>query len=224
MNLDVPKPFLFLEGKPIFVRAIEPFQEAYPDIKVVVILPYSYLELGERYIQEYCTYPQNISVISGGESRTLSVWNGLTYLHRQGVVHKYKSLVAIHDAARPLLTPHLVKKTFFSANTYDSGISVVPIAFAIRKKNKCRSYAIDREKYWEVQTPQVFNFSQIWEAYQNHYQQSFYDDATLYEEDGFIAKEVTGEVTNIKVTYPHDFAIACHLWKLQQQNTENEAR
>jgi 2-C-methyl-D-erythritol 4-phosphate cytidylyltransferase len=212
MQQTLPKQFQELAGKPVFIHALEAFQRAFPEIYSVVMLPKNYLELGAAYIRQYYAAGSKVALIEGGASRTLSVWRGLQHIKKllseACPEPQSKSLVAIHDAARPLATPELIQKAFRIADQYDSAVSAVPITFSIRKKEGNRTISLNREQFLEVQTPQVFLLPFIWDAYQKFHQTDFSDDASVYEAAGYLAHIIEGEKTNIKITFPQDLYIA----------------
>jgi 2-C-methyl-D-erythritol 4-phosphate cytidylyltransferase len=218
MGQALPKQFQELAGKPVFIHALEAFQRAFPEICSVVMLPKNYLELGAAYIRKYYyAVAPKVALIEGGASRTLSVWQGLQYINRllaeapdEG---SSKSLVAIHDAARPLVTPALIQKAFKIADQYGSAISALPITFSIRKKEGERTVSLNREQFLEVQTPQVFVLSLIWEAYQKFHGADFSDDASIYEAAGYSPYIIEGEKTNLKITFAQDLRLAETLLK-----------
>ena len=75
-------------------------------------------------------------------------------------------------------------------------------------KTNQHSFAVDREQYRAVQTPQVFKSDIIKEAYNMPYKETFTDDASVVEEYGVTIKIVEGEDMNIKITSEKDLSIA----------------
>ncbi len=71
-----------------------------------------------------------------------------------------------------------------------------------------RNFPVDRNEYFEVQTPQSFFFKDIFNAYSNRDDSRFTDDASLAERYGTKIRLIDGEYSNIKVTNPIDFAVA----------------
>ena len=115
-----------------------------------------------------------------------------------------KILVAIHDAARPLVSASLINNTFKEARRYGSAIPVTPVPYSLRKKKNDKWVATDRRNYRIVQTPQVFNLSNLLQAYEQDYSNLFTDDASVYEAAGFDVNLMEGEEVNIKVTSKED--------------------
>ncbi len=158
-------------------------------------------------------FSANIVVCKGGDNRTLSVNNALAQ------VDDDCDLVIVHDGARPFVKQSLIDKTIATALKFSNAIAALPMSDSIRMVEDGLSRAVDRNKYWAVQTPQVFNAKELKEAYamamENN--KTFSDDASLYEE--YIGKIflVEGDSDNIKITYasdlsrfvPENFSVGC---------------
>lgn len=103
MQANVPKQFLLLEGRPVLMYSIECLHRVGAD--VTVVLPDIEHSHWQSLIQEYhFKVPHKIS--SGGLTRNRSVFNGLQ------TIDDNEALVAVHDAARPILKPELAEKLF----------------------------------------------------------------------------------------------------------------
>ena len=107
MGSEMPKQFILLNNKPIIVRTINAFIEAFPDIEIVVVLPENHLQAGISLITSFTTYKQIVFTV-GGDSRFQSVKNGLAFV-------KEHSIVFVHDAVRCLVTPHLIQSCYHQA-------------------------------------------------------------------------------------------------------------
>jgi 2-C-methyl-D-erythritol 4-phosphate cytidylyltransferase len=96
MQSVVPKQFLRLYGKPVVLHSISAFAEFDPNITVILVLPADQFTQWEKIEQEY-NIPVKVIITAGGETRFQSVKNGLS------LVPDEESLVAVHDAVRPLV-------------------------------------------------------------------------------------------------------------------------
>lgn len=155
----------------------------------------------------------NIVICKGGDNRTLSVNNALKYLDEDC------DLVIVHDGARPFVKQSLIDKTIATALKFGNAITALPMSDSIRVVEDGLSHSVDRNKYWAVQTPQVFNATELKDAYMlaMNESKSFSDDASLYEQ--YIGKIylVEGDSDNIKITYasdlsrfvPENFSVGC---------------
>ncbi len=200
MGSDIPKQFLHLAGQPILMHSLKAFHAASPDAELIVVLPPAQIPKWNILAREFAPAIPH-QVVEGGETRFLSVRNGLDQLRSEGVV-------AIHDGARPLVSESLIRRAFETAEAHGSAIPVIPVNESLRKISGETSYAADRTLFRIVQTPQVFRTDLIREAFQKTSCTTFTDDASVLEATGFEVFLIEGEPRNLKVTRPDDLAIA----------------
>lgn len=137
-------------------------------------------------------FPQ-ATLVNGGKTRVLSVKNALAAV-------KGADYVAIHDAARCLVTPRVIDASMDAAIAYGSGIAAIKARDTVRFDGT----AIDREKVMLAQTPQSFALDRIMRAYGIADDDEATDDCTLYERAGYTPYFSEGELQNQKLTYPQD--------------------
>src|SRR5690606_41044750 len=104
MGTAVPKQFLPLAGKPVIYYAAKAFLDAFPDIKIVVVLPSEAISYGNILLQSF-DQMVDLTIVPGGETRFDSVKNGLKEAHAEGI-----SL--IHDAVRPVVSGALSRDCY----------------------------------------------------------------------------------------------------------------
>lgn len=178
---------------------MQAFANAMPGIELIVVLP----EIHHSFWKDLCASHQFSiahTVISGGETRFHSVKNGLAAVST--------SLVAVHDAVRPLIEESLIQQAFSKANELGNVVVMVPLKESIRKVEGATSTALDRSAYFLVQTPQVFSTEILKKAYKQVFQSTFTDDASVVESLGVKINWIEGKYTNIKITYAEDIVIA----------------
>ncbi len=200
------KMFTLLSGQPILARVIDVFQGCGAIDQIVVVLSKEKLERGQQLVQEH-KWSKVTEVCPGGERRQDSVSNGLSRL-------KPCDWVVIHDGARPLLTVDLIERGLEAANETGAAIAAVPVTDTIKVAGEDMMVqgTPPRRSLWSVQTPQVFRFDIITQAYrQLKYEVT--DDATLVERMGYKVKLYLGSYDNIKITVPDDLALAEILWQ-----------
>src|SRR5579872_492213 len=157
MQRPTPKQFDLLKGKPVIVYSIEKFLAFSKDMQIIVALNPVYFELFSS-IQKEFKLPE-ITLAGGGETRFHSVKNGLQEVHEKATI------VAIHDAARPLVNLQTIKNTFAEAEKNDAAIPVIEVNESLREITLQSSRAADRKNYRVVQTPQCFKKEILFEAY-----------------------------------------------------------
>ncbi len=212
MKSGIPKQFLPLDGIPIIIRTLLLFWKAIPNIQIIQVLSADNFEQEKAFVLHHLkdTYPdKSLYFAAGGKERTNSVVNGLKVL--KAIFNPLPdSLIAIHDTVRPLVSEQLIIHAFEAAKTYRAIVPGVPVKFTLRKKiSDIKSVTIDRADYVEVQTPQVFSFEIISNAYTKIGENIFFsDDASVVEEAGGAVKIIEGEYSNIKITTPEDLILA----------------
>ena len=200
MGSKIPKQFLELCGKPILVHTIQVFYDFDPECELILVLP----EAQQEYWKELClkhsfTLPHRI--VSGGENRFNSVQNGLKLIDEEGIVF-------IHDGVRPLVSRQTIEKCYRMALKNGNAIPMLPMNESLRKSEGKDSISVDRTLYFSVQTPQTFQINLIQIAYQQSFDTSFTDDASVAEKAGFPVFMVEGNRENIKITNPTDLIVA----------------
>jgi 2-C-methyl-D-erythritol 4-phosphate cytidylyltransferase len=144
-----------------------------------------------------------VSFVDGGDTRRESVLNALRKVKSERVV--------ITDAARPLATADMAKRTVSELNDHDGAIVAVPVTDTLKRVDDhiVRATA-DRSGLYRAQTPQAFRTAVLLRAHEQAHADGFEptDDASLLERYGGSVSIVPGAETNIKVTYDHDFATA----------------
>ena len=194
-----PKQFLLLNEKKMFIWSILAFKKVKECKQVILVVPENKLSEMGKYKKLY-----NIDIVAGGKERYDSVRNGLKY------VKENIDFIAVHDAARPLITDKQITEVFSSAVKYGGAIAAAPakdsIKFSKSGKNILRS--IDRKNIWQAQTPQIFKTDLLKKVYSKKISKNVTDDAQLMEKLGKKVALVDCGYENFKVTQPIDFELA----------------
>lgn len=200
MGTDIPKQFLKIKEKPVLMHSINRFFHFDPNINFIVVLPENQI----AFWQELCAEHQfdiPHRIVKGGTERFYSVKNGLQLVEKE-------SLVAIHDAVRPLVNHQTIKEAFDAALEFGSGIPAIPMNDSIRQFEGEDNFAVNRSNYRIIQTPQCFSSTLLLEAFNQNYKSEFTDDASVLEAHGVKVTITAGNVENIKITTPKDLILA----------------
>ena len=130
---------------------------------------------------------------------------------RKGLAFVDSELVIVHDGARPLVTTQLVRRVLAALDDADAAIAAVPVDETIKRvDDETVQATVDRQDLWVAQTPQGFRTSILKFAHDQaeRDQVSCTDDAQLVERYGTPVKIVTGDRTNLKLTWSGDFEVA----------------
>lgn len=200
MGTTVPKQFLPLQGKPVLWYTLTAFLDAFPDLEIILVLPEAHIQTGQEILRS--TYaPDRIWMAVGGETRFHSVRNGLSHIHQH-------SIVFVHDGVRCLLTPQLIRRCYQMARERGNAIPAITAVDSIRIETFDGNEFIDRSKIRIIQTPQTFYSDIVKAAFEQEYEESFTDEASVVERLGVKIHLIEGESTNIKITHPIDVLIA----------------
>ena len=201
-NTPVPKQFMKLDGKPVIMHTISRFAEAGLNIDIIVVLNKILIPQWQELCKEH-NFNTDVKIVEGGDSRFESVKHGLA------LVGDEEGIVAIHDAARPLVSAKTIITAFKAAEMYGNAVPAIPLSDSIRQIDSSKSIALDRTRYCIIQTPQCFQTSILKKAYSTaEYKIHFTDDASVVEASGEKIHLVDGNPDNIKITTPRDFVIA----------------
>ena len=195
MESTLPKQFLLLKGLPVLMHTITKF--AKNGGQLYVVLPDSHTEYWQQLCASYHFYIPHRLVV-GGSTRYHSVKNALDKIDIQD------ALVAVHDAARPLLTERLVDEMFVQAQKCGNAVPAIQLNDSIRQKLGAKYVSKPRKDFVLIQTPQVFHYKELMAAYQLNYQENFTDDASVVEATGMDINVFPGEELNFKITTTQD--------------------
>ena len=144
-------------------------------------------------------------VVSGGATRQESVIQGLR------AIAKETAYIAVHDGARPLVTPEQISRTIRDASVFGGAVLGVPVKDTIKVvEDELIVDTPDRSKLYQILTPQVFRRSIYFEAvdFALEHQLDFTDDCQLVEAMGCKVFLTKGDYTNLKITTPEDIDLA----------------
>jgi len=200
MGRSLPKQFMLLQDKPVLYYTLKIFLEAYDDLKIILVLPVDYTDMGQEIIDAYFD-KDRIKITAGGDSRFQSVKNGLALVEQEAIIF-------VHDGVRCLLSKELIHRCYNQAVETGTAIPAVVSKDSIRLLTEEGSDGFDRRKVMLIQTPQTFHSKILLPAFQIDFKDKFTDEATVVEAYGIKVSLVEGEENNIKITRPLDLLIA----------------
>jgi 2-C-methyl-D-erythritol 4-phosphate cytidylyltransferase len=206
MKTELPKQFIMLHGKPVFQYSLEAFKAHDPLTNLILVVPDTYQQMAENQCRKY--FSGHVEIVTGGATRFESVKNGLSKVTSTG-------WVAVHDAARPMITSAFISSLFAEAEKSGSAIPAVTVNDTIRQWNGESYVVVDRNNLRAMQTPQIFSCLHLKKAFEQAYNESFTDEAIVMESAGFRICITQGMEGNLKITHTADLKIA----ELQLQAT-----
>ena len=212
MQSATKKQFLLIKEKPIIFYSLKAFEESLVDEIVLVTSEDDVTYCKEEIVNKY-GFSKVKDVVVGGKERYHSVAAGLEAVSDCDYVF-------IHDAARPMLTQEIINRSYESVVSGNACVVGMPVKDTIKIADEKGFIAQtpNRSMVWMIQTPQVFAYSLIKEAYEQLLLQeeeliakgiNITDDAMVVETlMGHPVKLVEGSYENIKITTPDDLQIA----------------
>jgi len=194
----VPKQFLELHGKPVYLVALEAFLPFVGE--AVVVVPAAMKVQVQRQL-DTCDFPFTPYVAVGGDRRQDSVQSGLEYLSKQ------VNWVMVHDAARPFASEGLIGRVLEGTHQYGACIPILPVCDTVKVvEADFIVETLDRESLGLAQTPQGFERSLLEEAFSEGARLGIEgtDEASLVERLGYKVRVVAGEKNNVKITWQSD--------------------
>lgn len=209
MGTKIQKQFLEIEGKPVLYYALEAFEASAVIDAVVLVVGEGLVEYCQNEIVDKYQFHKVKKIVVGGKERYDSVYFGL-----RALMELAPDYVFIHDGARPFVDDHMLKRAYDEVRKTKACVVGMPVKDTIKvvNENGIVVETPERKSLWQVQTPQVFSYDLIREAYFEligNKEIHVTDDAMVLETvKGISVKLVEGSYENIKITTPEDLFIA----------------
>ncbi len=205
MRSDQTKQMMTLGTKPVIVHTVEAFEASDYVDEIILVAKADELDCYAPLLKQYGITKVK-KVVAGGETRQASVLAGFEAIDEKA------DFVAIHDGARPLITPEQIKQVVLAAFEYRAATAATPATDSAKSANISAMIdrTVDRKSLWMVQTPQVFYANLYRAAAYTAQKEGFVgtDDTELAEHAGFSAKLVNIGYDNLKITTPIDLVKA----------------
>ena len=196
------KPFVDLKGRPVWVRTAEAFTGRDDVVQTILCIAADDLESFRMKFAANLAFME-IEIVEGGKTRAESVENALAK------VKEDVDFVAVHDAARPLITKKWIGEVFDAAEKTGAAIPAVPLSSTIKRVDDTTiTETVDRRGLYAAQTPQVFAKQVLLDAYAKRQGYEATDEAELVERSGHPVTIVEGWPMNLKITTQEDFRMA----------------
>lgn len=201
-----PKQMLPINGKPVLERSIEAFLKI-PQVGQIIVVT------GEDIFKKISKHYKNLTHALPGDTRLQSVINGVNALNP-----KFE-LAAVHDGARPLVSPKDIKAGLASAAKNKAAVLAVPVKDTIKKVSGGKiTETLDRSVLYAAQTPQCYRADTLKKALTKYGSlKDATDESQLVEKLGVKVAVVVSDYKNIKITTPEDLIIAEALCKKEQK-------
>ena len=194
-GLDDPKQYVLVKNKPVFMYSYDVFSQIEGEKSLIIAAEPQYFDFIKLQIGR-----KKVNLVKSGSSRQESVYNALKSVRKIND----DDIVIIHDSARIYIDIELVNSLLNEIkNGKDSAIPYKNQTSAIfdSEKNKY----IDTSSLKIIETPQVFNFKKLKEAYKNRNLNLYKDDGSIYLNKHKCLNFVYNPKINTKITLKEDF-------------------
>ena len=204
-RMGFDKLFAAIAGEPVIAHSIRAFERSTAISEIVVVArEQRHDEIG-RIISD-AGFKKIRAVLPGGERRQDSVRAGLDRIDRDA------KHVAVHDAARPLITPEQIERAFSQCPVHGAAALAQPVNDTLKRVDADLLVvgSVDRHQLYAMQTPQIFERKVIEDAYRAVYTEniSVTDEVSAVERLGRKIALVLNDDFNLKITYPRDLSVA----------------
>lgn len=211
MGADLPKQYLPLAGTPIIVRTTRVLYASSEVDHVIVLVPEDWVDYTTQLMSQSGFSSTRVTVLCGGTTRNDTLQCALSFVDTHyGLAD---SILLTQDAVRPFLTLDMVSANIAAAKEYGCCNTVVPATDTIIESvdGKTISAVPDRSVLYQAQTPQTFKADQL-QVYMDSLtdleKETLTDGCKIFLLKGAPVHLVEGHVTNMKITYPTDMAVA----------------
>lgn len=202
LGADRPKQFLEIAGRSMLDLSVAAMTSSGCVDDIVIAVPAEHVDdVRARFERP----EQKLRVATGGRRRQDSVANALA------LVPGECDIVLVHDAARPFVTPDVIRRTIDAAATYGAAIAAVPVRDTVKQATATLAdgsaivrTTLRRDEIFLAQTPQAFRRDLLEDAFRRAGHLDVTDEAMLAECAGVEVHLVHGDPGNVKVTTADD--------------------
>ena len=199
------KLFAVIAGEPVIAHPIRAFERA-TSVDEIVVVAREDRHDEIRNISRDKGFKKVLSIVPGGERRQDSVRAGLDRINHDA---KY---VAVHDAARPLISPEQIERAFAQCRVHGAATLAQPVNDTLKRVDADLLIvgSVDRHQIYAMQTPQIFERKLLEDAYRAVYAENILvtDEVSAVERLGCKVALVLDDDFNLKITYPRDLPVA----------------
>lgn len=193
-----------LNGMPVIINTLKTIADVNTINEIIISTSPDLIDEIKNIVEKY-SIEKVKGVVLGGKTRQESVFLALKYINNN------PDFVLIHDAARPLISKEIISDSISTAIAKGACVVAVPVKDTIKSVNMSTNFiksTLNRQELWSIQTPQVFNYSQLLNGHIKYCNESFTDDSGIIEKLNIPVQIVMGSYKNIKITTEEDLEIA----------------
>jgi 2-C-methyl-D-erythritol 4-phosphate cytidylyltransferase len=214
-RMGFDKLFVTIADEPVIAHAIRAFEGAKSVSEIIVVTREQRHDELQK-ITSGAGFRKIRAIVPGGERRQDSVRAGFDRIHHDA---KY---IAVHDAARPLITSAQIELTVEQCRVHGAATLAQPVNDTLKRVDADLLVvgSVDRHQLYAMQTPQIFERKLIEDAYRRVYAENILvtDEVSAVERLGQKIALVLNDDFNFKITYPHDLPVADFILRDRAKN------
>lgn len=209
-STEKPKQFLPLGEKPILIHTIEKFVLNTQIDEIIVLTPKEWIKYTNDIVKKHIP-DENITIIESGDLRIDTVRKAMDYINEN--YPSRDNILITHDAVRPFVNHRIIDENIEAAIEHGACNTIIPATDTIVRSDKGEfiDEIPNRSKLYQGQTPQSFKLNLLTELYDKIDQsqiETLTDACKIFTLNDVPVAIVEGDVSNIKITYPHDLKVA----------------
>lgn len=205
MNLEIPKQFVFIKGKPVIIHTMEAFQK-HPSIDAIyVVCIQGWKDILMGYAKQYFITKLK-GVVPGGRNGQESAYNAAKFLAKK---YLDDDIVMLHDANRPLITQEIISDSIVQCQKYGVAIAGIPCTepLFVKEEDNSAQQCLPRDRLVRTQTPHTLPLKKLIWAHEealNRGIQNSVATGTILIELGERVHLSIGSESNFKLTTQED--------------------
>ena len=167
-NIEKPKQFMEVAGKPIIIHTIEKFAVHAEFEAVLVLTPKQWVKHTQDLIRKYIPSSIRICVMEGGADRNETLMNAIRFIESEFGMDE-ETVIVTHDSVRPFVSHRIIEENIRAGIEYDACDTVVSATDTIVESEDGEIISVipDRSKMYQGQTPQTFKAKLLKDTYES---------------------------------------------------------
>lgn len=211
-NVEKPKQYLNISGKPIIIHTIEKFILNENMEAIIVLTPKQWVNHTKDLVKKHIPTVNNIFVIEGGADRNGTIMNAINFIETNYELND-DTVIVTHDSVRPFVSHRIIADNVKFALEFGACDTVIPATDTIVRSEggEIITEIPDRSQMYQGQTPQSFKAKKLKDMYlglSDEEKKILTDACKIMVLKGEKVYLVEGETSNMKITYPYDLKVA----------------
>lgn len=211
-NKVIPKQYIVIKGKPIFIYTLETLAKNEKIDKIIVCCNKDWEDFVRKEIKKHIKEIDKIELAYSGDTRNETMYTGCKYIRDKYKI-KEEDIILTIDAVRMFVTNRIINDNIEMAKKYSAVGTFFPVVDNVMESSNgtCIEKMPNRSFMYQVQAPQTFNLKKLIKYYESLTEEektSITDCSKIFMLRNETVHMVKGEYYNFKITYNQDLSIA----------------